>query len=42
MKIEDFFLKHIEVYVKIQNIQLLKYIAINEGWDYKELCKKYL
>jgi len=42
MKIEELFLKHIEVYVKAQNIQLLKYIAINEGWNYKELYKKYL
>ena len=42
MKIDEYFLKHIEVYVKIQNIQLLKYIAINEGWDYILLCKKYL
>ena len=42
MKIEELFLKKIEVYVKAQNIQLLKYIALCEGWDFKVLCKKYL
>uniref|UniRef100_A0A6C0L4C4 Uncharacterized protein n=1 Tax=viral metagenome TaxID=1070528 RepID=A0A6C0L4C4_9ZZZZ len=28
--------------IRMQNIQLLKYIAYKEEWDYKELCKKYL
>ena len=32
----------LEVYIRIQNIQLLKYIAKCEGWDFKELCKIYL
>ena len=31
-----------ELIIKIQNINLLKYIAFNEGWDYLQLCKKYL
>ena len=42
MFIEESILKKIEVYVKAQNIQLLKLIAANENWDFKELCKKYL
>jgi len=29
----------LEIYVIIQNIQLLKYIADEEGWDIKELYK---
>ena len=33
---------NIELYIKIQNIELLKYIAKKEKLDYKELCKKYL
>ena len=28
--------------IRLQNIQLLKYIAFKEKWDYKELCIKYL
>jgi hypothetical protein len=32
----------LEVYIRIQNIQLLKYIAQCEGWDFKTLCKNYL
>lgn len=32
----------IEILIKMQNIQLLKYIAFKEEWDYKELCKKYI
>ena len=31
-----------KVYIKVQNIQLLKYIAQNEEWNFKELCKFYL
>ena len=42
MKIDQVLLEEIEVYIKVQNIQLLKYIAQCEGWDFKELCKKYL
>ena len=42
MLIDENILKQIEVYVKAQNIQLLKLIAANENWDFKELCKKYL
>ena len=34
--------KEMEVYIQIQNIQLLKYIAQCEGWDFKDLCKTYL
>ena len=32
----------LEILIKMQNIQLLKYIAYKEDWDYKELCKKYI
>lgn len=32
----------LEVYIRIQNIQLLKYIAKCEDWDFKDLCKTYL
>lgn len=32
----------LDILIKIQNIQLLKYIAYKEDWDYKELCKKYI
>jgi len=35
-------LDEIEIIIKMQNIQLLKYIAWNEEWDYLELCKKYI
>ena len=30
------------IIIRMQNINLLKYIAINEGWNYIELCKQYL
>ena len=32
----------LEILIKMQNIQLLKYIAFKEEWNYKELCKKYI
>ena len=32
----------IDTIIKMQNIQLLKYIAFNEKWNYIDLCKKYL
>lgn len=35
-------LKDIETIIKIQNIYLLKYIAIQKNWNYRELCKKYI
>ncbi len=35
-------MKSIEIIIRMQNIQLLKYIAWNEDWDYIDLCKKYL
>ena len=35
-------LDDITVIIKMQNIQLLKYISYKEGWDYKMLCKKYI
>ena len=37
-------LSHINIglYIKIQNLELLKYIAKKEKIDYKELCKKYI
>jgi hypothetical protein len=35
-------LEQLDILIKMQNIQLLKYIAYKEEWDYKELCKKYI
>ena len=47
MLIEDYLkqrLSHINLslYIKIQNLELLKYISKKEKIDYKELCKKYI
>jgi hypothetical protein len=36
------FTDEIDVIVRMQNVQLLKYIAYKEEWDFIELCKKYL
>ena len=33
---------NIKLYIKIQNLELLKYIAKKEKLDHKELCKKYI
>ena len=33
---------NLSLYIKIQNLELLKYIAKKEKLDFKELCKKYL
>jgi hypothetical protein len=35
-------LENITIIIRIQNVNLLKYIAWKEGWDYLDLCKKYL
>ena len=35
-------MEEIDTIIKMQNIQLLKYIAFNEKWNYIELCRKYL
>ena len=35
-------IKELEIIIRMQNIQLLKYIAKCEGWDFKDLCKTYL
>ncbi len=32
----------IEIIIRMQNIQLLKYIAWCEDWNYLDLCKKYI
>ena len=32
----------ITITIRLQNINLLKYISIKENWNYIELCKKYL
>lgn len=32
-------MEQLEIYVKMQNIQLLKLIANNEKWNFKELIK---
>ena len=41
MNIDKEILDMLEVYIKVQNIQLLKYIAQNEEWNFKELCKRW-
>jgi hypothetical protein len=33
---------NISLYIKIQNLELLKYIAKKEKINHKELCKKYI
>ena len=38
MKIYD----QIDIIIRLQNIQLIKYIAMKENLNYKELCKKYI
>jgi len=35
-------IEDITIIIRMQNIQLLKYISFKEGWDFKELCQKYL
>lgn len=47
MLLEDYLkekLSHINLslYVQIQNMELIKYIAKKEKLDFKELCKKYI
>ena len=39
MDIDEEILEMLEVYIKVQNIQLLKYIAQCEGWDFKTYVK---
>ena len=33
---------NLELYIKIQNLKLLKYIFKKEKINYKDLCKKYI
>ena len=33
---------NLDLYIKIQNLELLKYISKKEKIDYKDLCKKYI
>lgn len=35
-------LDKVSIIIRMQNIQLLKYISIKENWNYIELCKEYL
>mgnify|MGYP003388928455 CR=1 FL=1 len=35
-------LQTISIIIRMQNINLLKYIAWKEGWNYIDLCKNYL
>jgi len=32
----------ITIIIRMQNINLLKYISYKENWNYIELCKDYL
>jgi hypothetical protein len=36
------FTDEIDVIVRMQNVQLLKYIAYKEEWNFVELCKEFL
>ena len=47
MKLKDYLMmqldeSNLELYITIQNMELLKYIAKKEKLDYKTLCKKYI
>ena len=42
MFIDEDILKKLELYIKIQNMVLLKLIANEEEWNYKELLQKYI
>lgn len=35
-------MEKITITIRMQNINLLKYISYKEGWNYIELCKNYL
>ena len=42
MIIDDDIIEELTIYIKIKNIQLLKFISLCEKWDFKDLCKEYL
>ena len=42
MIIDEDILKKLMIYIKIQNIELLRIIAIEEGWDFKHLVNDYI
>lgn len=42
MIIDEDILKNLMIYIKIQNIELLRIIAIEEGWDFKYLVNDYI
>jgi hypothetical protein len=42
MFIDEDILEKLELYIKIQNMVLLKLIANEEEWNYKELLQKYI
>ncbi len=35
-------MEDIQMYIRMQNMLLIKYISYRENWNYIELCKKYL
>ena len=39
MIIDDDISNELIIYIKVQNIHLLRYISANEGWDFKELIE---
>ena len=39
---ENLIKSDIELYMKMQKLELLRYISKKEKLDFKELCKKYL
>jgi len=42
MFIDEDILEKLELYIKMQNMVLLKLIANEEEWNYKELLQKYI
>lgn len=42
MIIDEDILKQLMIYIKIQNIELLRIISIQEGWDFKYLVNDYI
>ena len=42
MIIHDDIIDELTIYIKIQNIQLLKFISLCENWNFKDLCEEYL
>ena len=42
VKIPEQLYKPLKKVIRLQNVELLKLISFEEGWDFKELKKKYI